>query len=186
MRFIAASLLFVFTGILVSCNFDMEKEELKNQTVNDFEENNSVDSSESITKDTIGLALFKRDLKKGFYDNNENEYIYYNELKNDYGILIIDHEYDYIEETYYILFYKNEKKLFKTSNLDILKKQLEKLPKGTILDWYDTCTFSRHMNLTDKKELAFKNMCASLNIQLIEPRWDENQNNIVCFCNKMS
>lgn len=135
--------------------------------------------------DTVGLAQFKKELKTGLFTNSENEYIYFSDLPHEYGLLITDHEYDLIDETYFELFYKNEKKIFKTSDLNLLKEKLSELPKGTILDWFDTCTYSKMMSFSDEKKEEIISICNSLEIQLIPPRWDEKQNNIVCYCTRI-
>jgi len=135
-------------------------------------------------QETESSKDFVKKLKTGVLSYEENKYIYFEELNSNHGILIIDHELDDIDGTYYELFYKKEKYIFQTSNLSLLKKRLSVLPKGTTLDWYDTCTFSKMEGLTENKKQAFINLCDSLKINLITPSWEESRN-IVCYCMKL-
>ena len=130
---------------------------------------------------------FIRKLKTGTISYEENSFIYFDDLHNDYGILITDHEYDNIDVTYYELFYKKEKYIYQTSNINLLKKKLSKLPKGSTLDWYDTCTMSQYFGLSKEKEQAFIRLCENLNIKLslpFEPEGGGNRN-VICTCKKM-
>jgi len=130
---------------------------------------------------------FIQKLKVGCISYDENPYIYFKELYNDYGILITDNKYDDIDVTYYELFYKKEKYIYQTSEINLLKKKLKKLPKGTILDWYDTCTMSQFNNLSEEKEQSFINLCKDLNIKLFPPFEPEGggNRNMICTCKKM-
>ncbi len=138
----------------------------------------------SSAQEKLSTEEFVKKLDAGFVSNEENQYIYFDELNNDHGILIIDHEYDDIDETYYVLFYKKRKQIYHTSNMGLLRKKLSLLPKGAALDWYDTCTMSKMEALSESKKSQFRKLCKSLGIKLIEPSWGESRN-IVCYCNKM-
>ena len=135
-------------------------------------------------QETESSKEFVQKLQTGVISYEENDFIYFEELNSNYGILIIDHDLDDIDATYYELFYKKEKYIFQTSNLSLLKKRLSELPKGFTLDWYDTCTFSKMEGLTENKKQEFINLCESLKINLITPSWEESRN-IVCYCMKL-
>ncbi len=178
----SAILFLIF--LLFSCQ-SKQVEEKSEDTDKDSIEKSETGEENVEMEDTFGLAQFKKELREGFIDYEENGYIYFSELKHDYGLLITDHQYDQIEETDYALFYKNEKKIFRTSDFKKLEEKLAALPKGQILDWYDTCTFSQWMTFSDEKRKVLEDLCKSLGIILIPPSYEKSQN-IICYCDKIN
>jgi hypothetical protein len=168
----------VIIFLLISCQAnDSRKNEviINDTTMTETEMEFKIDS----------IDQFHLKLKEGEFVFKENDYIYFEDLHSDFGILITDHEYDDIDDTVYELFYKKERKIYRTSNIKKLEERLYKLPKGSILDWYDTCTFSRMMGLSAEKKQAFIELCNKLELNLVLPSIEDSRN-IVCYCNKLN
>lgn len=118
---------------------------------------------------------------EGVYIFEKHEYINYKHLRNDYGLFVTDHPYDKTNGTIFELLYKKERKIFKTNNLTALEMELKKIPIESIVDWFDTCTFSKMMSFTKTQKKDLVSIFKNLKIQLNEPGTPANSN-IVCYC----
>jgi hypothetical protein len=172
-------LILTIIFLVASCNSQISN---PNVAVNNLEKdslstNNTLINQPKSDSSVTGVTS----LDKGEF-HYQHEFISFENLSSQYGIFITDHEFDSIQGTCYELFYKQEKKIFKTTSINRLKDKLSELPKSSTLNWYDTCTWSRMINLPKENKDKLISICKNLNINLIKPGSEPNSN-IVCYCN---
>jgi hypothetical protein len=88
-------------------------------------------------------------------------------LIGDYGMMVFyDHFADEPKPIRFELYIQETRQIIRTTSLGAFIAQLDRLPEGATLDWYNTCTAGTHYRLPDEITRAIRDACTERGIVL--------------------
>jgi hypothetical protein len=102
-------------------------------------------------------------------------------LLYDYGMMIWDDKWEN-DPTRYELFFQKEKMAFKTTDLEALKKELAKIPAGSRLYMYDTCTVSQRNGFSPTRMNEIEDRCKELGLTMVDGHHEDFKGHTICYC----
>jgi len=83
----------------------------------------------------------------------------------------------------YELYIQESRKIIRTTSLERFKRDLSKLPEGSILDWYNTCTVSTCYGLPVEITTEIEEACKQSGVMLRRgPAYGGPAQNTICTC----
>jgi hypothetical protein len=101
-------------------------------------------------------------------------------LIGDYGMMVFyDDSAPAPRTVRYELYIQETRQIIRTTSLAAFAAQLDRLPRGATLDWYDKCCVSTHYRLPDEIKRGIADACTERGIVL---RKGPGQGLTICTC----
>jgi hypothetical protein len=101
-------------------------------------------------------------------------------LIGDYGMMVFyDYEAPAPRPVRYELYIQETRQIIRTTSLAAFAAQLDRLPRGATLDWYNTCTAGTYYGLPDDIKRGIADACTERGIVL---RKGGEYGLVICTC----